>query len=231
MSLNMAESKSKTHPAFQSQAAPQTKSAAKAEPEVKTTKAAQSKAKAAPKRKTPAKSKATGRGAAKASPRTKAAAKPKAKKKTSVKAKPQKAVAPGVGTGAAEIQEAATLAPEVDDSPISLEWGRQKLDSELKRTREELEHLRAAMYSEVDIDPEEGDVEVSERLKNVTLIAMLEKRETALREALFSILEGSYGICNRCKKPIGKGRLEARPDAKFCVRCQEEIERAARRLA
>jgi len=112
-----------------------------------------------------------------------------------------------------------------------LEWGRQKLDTELQRTREELEHLRAAMYSEVDIDPEEGDVEVSERLKNVTLIAMLEKRETALQEALSSVLEGSYGICNRCRKPIGQGRLEARPDAKFCVRCQEEIERAARRLA
>ncbi len=127
----------------------------------------------------------------------------------------------------------AAAAPEadVDDGPISMEWGRQKLDSELQRTREELEHLRAAMYSEVDIDPEEGDVEVSERLKNVTLIAMLEKRETALQEALSSIVEGRYGICNRCQQPIGKGRLEARPDAKFCVRCQEEIERAARRLA
>ncbi len=120
--------------------------------------------------------------------------------------------------------------PVTDDEPISLEGGRQKLETELNRTREELAHLRAAMYSEVDVDPEEGDVEVSERLKNVTLIAMLEKRETALQESLSAIVEGSYGICNRCKKSIGRERLEARPDAKYCVHCQEEIERAARRM-
>ncbi len=141
-----------------------------------------------------------------------------------------KAPAPSAGQKAA-VQEGATQEPEVDNDSISMEWGRQKLDSELQRTQEELDHLRAAMYSEIDIDPEEGDVEVSERLKNVTLIAMLERRETALRDALSSILAGNYGICNRCQQPIGKERLEARPDAKFCVGCQTEIERAARRLA
>lgn len=221
----MAESKSQTHPAFQGQAPPESQGAAQAEPERKTT----------PQRKTPAKSKATGGRKAKPDARTKAAAKrkskPAAQKKSAAKTKSAKAAASGGGKAAAEAPATAIPAPEVDDRPISLEWGRQKLDAELQRTREELEHLRAAMYSEVDIDPEEGDVEVSERLKNVTLIAMLEKRETALQEALSSVLEGSYGICNRCRKPIGQGRLEARPDAKFCVRCQEEIERAARRLA
>jgi len=223
----MAESKSQTHPAFQGPAPPESQGAAQAEPERQTTQAA-------PQRKTPAKSKATGGRKAKPNSRTKAAAKPKSKsaaqKKSAAKTKAAKAAAAS-GKAAAEAPATAIPAPEVDDRPISLECGRQKLDTELQRTREELEHLRAAMYSEVDIDPEEGDVEVSERLKNVTLIAMLEKRETALQEALSSVLEGSYGICNRCRKPIGQGRLEARPDAKFCVRCQEEIERAARRLA
>lgn len=117
-----------------------------------------------------------------------------------------------------------------EDGNLSLDVWREKVDAELGRTQAELQHLRDAMYSEVDVDLEEGDAEVSERLKNVTLIAMLEKRETALQEALSSILEGSYGICNRCQVFIGQERLEARPDARYCVNCQEQIERAARRL-
>ncbi len=178
---------------------------------------------AVPRRKTAGQTNASrGRG-------SRSQSKPTTRKSAAAKAKSLKAARPVPGNARDEVPP-ATL-PEPDTDPISMEWGRQKLDAELKRTREELAHLRAAMYSEVDIDPEEGDVEVSERLKNVTLIAMLEKRETALQEALSSLLKGRYGICNRCQKPIGKGRLEARPDAKFCVQCQEEIERAARRLA
>lgn len=145
-------------------------------------------------------------------------AKAKGRKKTDSPATPKKEIAIPQET-------------EIDEEPISLERGRQELENELGRTRKELDNLRAAMYSEVDVDPEEGDVEVSERLKNVTLIAMHEKRETALQEALSAISAGNYGICNRCKNSIGKARLEARPDAKFCVKCQEEIERAARRMA
>lgn len=124
----------------------------------------------------------------------------------------------------------ADPAPEAP-APSAQMHERQTLQTELARVQEELDHLRSAMSAEVDIDPEEGDVEVSERLKNVTLIAMLEKREAALLEAIEALAAGHYGICNRCRQPIAKERLEARPDAKYCVRCQEEIERSAGRLA
>ena len=126
----------------------------------------------------------------------------------------------------------AESAPDAPGAAPSVQaQERQTLQTELARVQEELDHLRSAMNAEVDIDPEEGDVEVSERLKNVTLIAMLEKREAALQEAIEALVAGHYGICNRCQQPIAKERLEARPDAKYCVRCQEEIERSAGRLA
>lgn len=126
----------------------------------------------------------------------------------------------------------AESAPDAPGAAPSVQaQERQTLQTELARVQEELDHLRSAMNAEVDIDPEEGDVEVSERLKNVTLIAMLEKREAGLLEAIEALAAGHYGICNRCQQPIAKERLEARPDAKYCVRCQEEIERSAGRLA
>lgn len=140
-----------------------------------------------------------------------------------MQAKPQPPSAPVPRAEAAP--DASGAAPSVQAQE------RQTLQTELARVQEELDHLRSAMNAEVDIDPEEGDVEVSERLKNVTLIAMLEKREAALLEAIEAWAAGHYGICNRCQQPIAKERLEARPDAKYCVRCQEEIERSAGRLA
>ena len=222
----MAESNKNPKPRVRRKTVPKKKGAVEAETIVKTTDAAEPVAKAGSKGKTPLKKK----GAAKKVTVKREKATPKGRATGRSKAKTRKATKGKASTESKEVV-ATVLEPEMDDESISFEWGRQKLEVELDRTQKELDHLRAAMYSEVDVDPEEGDVEVSERLKNVTLIAMLEKRETALREALSAILAGSYGTCNRCKKSIGKARLEARPDAKFCVKCQEEIERAARRMA
>lgn len=47
----------------------------------------------------------------------------------------------------------------------------------------------------------------------------------AIDEALKRIEEGSYGDCENCSKPIPLKRLNAVPFAKFCIKCQEEIEK------
>ena len=44
-------------------------------------------------------------------------------------------------------------------------------------------------------------------------------------EALRLIEEGSFGICQDCKKTITKERLSVVPFARFCVSCQEKKER------
>jgi len=44
-------------------------------------------------------------------------------------------------------------------------------------------------------------------------------------EALQKIEEGTYGICESCNKPIPQKRLKALPFAKFCKKCQQEIEK------
>lgn len=43
-------------------------------------------------------------------------------------------------------------------------------------------------------------------------------------QALLRIKEGSYGICNRCDKPIDERRLEALPTARFDAECQARLE-------
>jgi len=106
---------------------------------------------------------------------------------------------------------------------------KQRLLQEEEQVLDELRHLRDLMLDEVDIDPDEGDAEITEREKNAALIAVLENKIQDIQAALRSIEKGSYGTCARCGKPIEPGRLEVKPDATLCVACQSEVERLSRR--
>ena len=50
---------------------------------------------------------------------------------------------------------------------------------------------------------------------------MLDQSRLALRH----IEQGSYGRCDNCGRPIGKGRLMAFPRATLCVTCKQREER------
>ncbi len=44
-------------------------------------------------------------------------------------------------------------------------------------------------------------------------------------DALKRIVNRSYGTCEGCNDEIGRKRLEAFPSARFCLSCQETLER------
>lgn len=153
-------------------------------------------------------------------------AKEGAKKRASVaktRAKSAKAKAP-----AKKSTSVATGQPVVR-KPTKAQ-NRKTLRAELERVQSELADLRSTFDGEVDIDPEEGDVEVAERTKNISLIQMLETRERQFLDALQSVESGEYGKCKRCRVDINPERLQAIPDAKYCIRCQELVERSPARL-
>src|SRR3989344_6525288 len=54
-----------------------------------------------------------------------------------------------------------------------------------------------------------------------------EKLKKDLKEievALSKIKKGTYGFCERCKKRIDFARLEVKPQAIYCLKCEREIE-------
>ena len=119
------------------------------------------------------------------------------------------------------------MATELKQDFIELE--RQKLLDEQAHVIDELKNLREALQSEVDVEPDEGDSEVFEREKNSALIAVLEKKLNDVETALRSIDKGAYGICEDCGKQIETERLEVKPDATYCLTCQQKSEQRARR--
>jgi DnaK suppressor protein len=50
----------------------------------------------------------------------------------------------------------------------------------------------------------------------------------AVRHALAKFDSGDYGECESCGESIGYSRLEARPEAPFCIVCQTRLEQARR---
>ena len=61
---------------------------------------------------------------------------------------------------------------------------------------------------------------------DLTLTLVEDQQETIqqIEEALDRIEAGSYGKCDACKEPIAKARLQALPQAKYCVDCQERLD-------
>ncbi|MEK7857662.1 MAG: TraR/DksA family transcriptional regulator [Elusimicrobiota bacterium] len=47
-----------------------------------------------------------------------------------------------------------------------------------------------------------------------------------IEAALRKIDKGTYGVCESCRKPIAKPRLQALPFARYCIGCQSNAERA-----
>ena len=46
-----------------------------------------------------------------------------------------------------------------------------------------------------------------------------------VNEALEKIRKGTYGVCEGCEKDIPRKRLEVFPSAKYCIQCQEKLEK------
>ncbi len=49
-------------------------------------------------------------------------------------------------------------------------------------------------------------------------------------EALRRLETGTYGVCENCSEAIAIERLELVPEARYCVSCEKEIEKARREM-
>jgi DnaK suppressor protein len=117
---------------------------------------------------------------------------------------------------------------------------RKRLESELNRTVSRIRHMGGAvafeelpgavganspLADEVDVIQINEDREISFATRS-----LLVERANKLAEALERLRDGEYGVCEECGEPIAPARLRAMPEVTTCVRCQDNLERMARRL-
>lgn len=64
--------------------------------------------------------------------------------------------------------------------------------------------------------------EFSDKAKGIALEKTELEKLHEIKESLYDMEHGTYGICRICKKQIPDDRLEAVPYAKYCVQCKNE---------
>ncbi len=99
-------------------------------------------------------------------------------------------------------------------------------EKELK-LREQLDEMQSAVREEgVGYSNHMADAgtEVFEQARDVSLVRQLHRSYKDVQQALKKFEDGIYGICESCGANIDLARLEAVPEAHYCVRCQTRRE-------
>jgi DnaK suppressor protein len=98
-----------------------------------------------------------------------------------------------------------------------------------KDALDELDHLEQEIKHEVNFEIEEADEQITERETAAILINLLENKVQDIEAALAAIEMGRYAYCERCGEAIEPERLQAKPDARLCIACQQAAEKKSAR--
>lgn len=69
----------------------------------------------------------------------------------------------------------------------------------------------------------------SDQFEQELTLGLIENEQDEIQminEALVKIEDGSYGKCDECNEAIAKGRLDALPFVRYCIKCQSAKERS-----
>lgn len=112
---------------------------------------------------------------------------------------------------------------------------RERLEAERGELQAQYEELEQSTFSsnqsemtgEMGFDEEYADAGTAtfEREKDLSLVNNLRDLMERIDKALARMDEGTYGLCDRCGKPIEKLRLKALPYANLCLRDKQAEER------
>ncbi|HTW00768.1 MAG TPA: TraR/DksA family transcriptional regulator [Streptosporangiaceae bacterium] len=77
-------------------------------------------------------------------------------------------------------------------------------------------------------DPADAGANLSESERSEAILALARMQRAEVLDALRRVEVGTYGTCVDCGAPVPEGRLEARPEAARCVKCQGKWDRLRR---
>ena len=190
--------------------------------------------KASPKKKTSAKKKSAPKSAARAKvksktkakskTKTKSKAKPKAKAKakTKTKTKPKAKAKPK-----AKSSKTTVIRPKkVKIDPTTL-----KIRDQLLKNQTELLNIIQSSQS-IERNSAEmnfsNEIDMASSLEGREMMFQLTSRDRnelkMIKEALYKIDSGTYGICDSCSKKISAKRLQILPLSILCIECKESME-------
>ena len=153
-------------------------------------------------------------------------------KKTPGTATAAKTAVPKARIAAADPGDLAVRPGEDPWTPEEVEEARAGLQAEETRLRDEITSSERALAGLMrDSGDGAGDDQADTGAKNITrehelaLAANAREMLTQTEHALERLDAGTYGLCENCRNPIGKARMQAFPRATLCVECKQKQER------
>jgi RNA polymerase-binding protein DksA len=120
-------------------------------------------------------------------------------------------------------------------SVVDIDRFRERLEGERQRVLDAIENIHSENPGSIGEETEEltfqdnhlGDVATATFDREMA--STLEENSVhvlgAIDAALARIDDGTFGVCQRCGRPIVEERLEALPWATLCIDCKREQER------
>ncbi len=117
---------------------------------------------------------------------------------------------------------------EIQELKAQLLAERKDLESQYKELEESsFGANQSELTGEMGFDEEYADAGTAtfERERDLSLVNNLRDLMERIDKALGRIEDGTYGLCDRCGKPIEKLRLKALPYANLCIKDKQAEER------
>ncbi|HDQ71975.1 MAG TPA: molecular chaperone DnaK [Chloroflexi bacterium] len=111
--------------------------------------------------------------------------------------------------------------------PFSYDRMRSDLLDEQAKLREQLNRLEANAHQEnIGYGNHMADdaTEAFDQTVDVALQRKVEQSLERVNRALAKLDNGTYGLCEECGARIDRARLEALPQARYCLDCQSQKE-------
>ena len=117
---------------------------------------------------------------------------------------------------------------EIDDLKARLVAERKDLEAQYTELEEStFATNQSELTGEMGFDEEYADAGTAtfERERDLSLVNNLRDLMERIDKALAKIEDGTYGLCDRCGRPIEKLRLKALPYANLCLKDKQAEER------
>ncbi|MDD4873927.1 MAG: TraR/DksA C4-type zinc finger protein [Dehalococcoidales bacterium] len=111
---------------------------------------------------------------------------------------------------------------------------KNRLENDRKRLMDQLEQLKASRPTENRREGspfgkrEEEATEAADLENRMALEKLTMDQLTEVGKALEKFEKGTYGLCENCGIPINPDRLEALPQALYCMECNAKLVKNAR---
>ena len=132
--------------------------------------------------------------------------------------KPKAPKAPGASSKSSKKDTKHFTPEELNVFYVTMLNLRERLSAQVSELREQ------SLLRHDEVNQDEDGTDAFERVTSLDRASNDQSQINQINNAILTITEGTYGLCESCGEKIERPRLNALPFAEMCIKCQSELE-------